>query len=119
MAFNSFPFLVFILVVFIVYFLMPGRLRWLVLLIASIVFYVFSTGWMIIYLAAATIITFSAAILLDKNNAKKADLIAQDVERISKQEKKEQASAINRRKKRYPDHCVVVGLQHSGLYEIL
>ena len=100
MAFNSFSFLVFILVVFIVYFLMPGRLRWLVLLIASIVFYIFSTGWMVVYLAAATIITFFAAILLDKNNVKKAEWTAQDTGSISKQEKKERTSAINRRKKR-------------------
>ena len=99
MAFNSFPFLVFILVVFVIYFIAPGRFRWFVLLIASLVFYVFSAGWMIFYIAAATLITFFAGIILDRHNVRKAELLALQPDSVTKEEKKKMVAENNQRKK--------------------
>ncbi|HAW20226.1 MAG TPA: membrane-bound O-acyltransferase family protein [Flavobacteriales bacterium] len=56
MVFNSLPFLIFFPIVLLMYYILPHRLRWILLLIASYVFYGF---WKLEYLA---LIVFSTII---------------------------------------------------------
>ncbi|MCW3123306.1 MAG: poly(beta-D-mannuronate) O-acetylase [Flavipsychrobacter sp.] len=71
MLFNSFAFLVFFPVVTLLYFLLPHKLRWMLLLIASCFFYMFFKPEYILILAATIVIDYIAGILLEDQPDKK------------------------------------------------
>ncbi len=58
MTFVSFPFIIFIAAVALVYFLVPKRFQWIVLLAASYLFYFLNSEWLILLLFATTFVTF-------------------------------------------------------------
>ncbi|TXK33885.1 MBOAT family protein [Pontibacter qinzhouensis] len=67
MLFNSFEFLIFFPVVITLYYLLPHRLRWALLLLASYVFYMF---WRVDYallLALSTLIDYACALMMGKH----------------------------------------------------
>ncbi len=65
MLFNSLPFLVFYLIVFIVHFLLPGKWRWTVLLAASCYFYMAFVPVYIFILIAIILVDYYAAIKME------------------------------------------------------
>jgi len=69
MLFNSFEFLLFYIIVSVLFFIINNKWRWLLLLIASYVFY---SSWSISYLGLiiiSTLVTYYSGILLDKQNS--------------------------------------------------
>jgi alginate O-acetyltransferase complex protein AlgI len=70
MLFNSFNFLVFFPVVTGLYFLLPHRFRWLLLLIASCAFYMFFIPWYIVILIFTIIVDYFAGIFIEKAEGK-------------------------------------------------
>jgi alginate O-acetyltransferase complex protein AlgI len=75
MLFNSIPFLIFFPVVTLLFFLLPHKFRWSLLLVASCFFYMFFKPEYILILAFTIIIDYYAGILLenapDKRQRKK------------------------------------------------
>ncbi len=65
MLFNSFQFLVFFPLVTLIYFLLPHKLRWFHLLVASCVFYMAFVPIYIIILFATIVIDYYAGILIE------------------------------------------------------
>ena len=65
MLFNSFEFLLFFPIVTIIYFLLPGRLRWLHLLIASCIFYMYFIPVYILILFFTIVVDYFAGILIE------------------------------------------------------
>ena len=90
MAFTSWQFLALVAVTVALYYLLPRRFQWILLLLASAAFYV-SGGWAgLVWLAAVAAVTWVAGLLLDRlNTARKA---------LPKGEKAA-AEAIKRKKK--------------------
>ncbi len=84
MLFNSIEFLLFFPVVSILYYLLPHQYRWLHLLLASCVFYMFFIPVYILILFFTIIIDYFAGILLEetKSGRKKIYLIASLVANI-------------------------------------
>jgi D-alanyl-lipoteichoic acid acyltransferase DltB (MBOAT superfamily) len=66
MLFNSFEFLVFFPTVVLLYFLLPHRFRWLLLLIASYTFYMFWRVDYAIILVISTLIDFLCSNMMDR-----------------------------------------------------
>ncbi len=66
MIFNSFSFLIFFPVVTLVYFLIPKRVRWVWLLIASYYFYMSWHAEYALLMAASTIVTYACALFIDR-----------------------------------------------------
>lgn len=58
MPFTSLSFLLFVAVTALIYFCFPKKHRWIILLVASYVFYWVSSNWVIIYMVATTLSTF-------------------------------------------------------------
>ena len=79
MLFNSLEFLIFFPVVTILYFLLPQKMRWFHLLVASCIFYMFFIPVYILILIFTIIIDYFAGILLEQapQNKKKFYLIRQ------------------------------------------
>ena len=68
MLFNSFQFLLFFPTVTVLYFLLPHRLRWQLLLLASCLFYMAFIPWYIVILIVTILIDYLAGLWLDKPN---------------------------------------------------
>lgn len=71
MLFNSFPFAVFFVLVTLLYFLLPYKWRWAMLLAASCFFYMFFKPVFIFILAFTIVIDYFAGILLENEPDKK------------------------------------------------
>jgi alginate O-acetyltransferase complex protein AlgI len=67
MLFNSFAFLIFFPVVTILFFLLPHRFRWLLLLVASCVFYMFFIPVYILILVFTILVDYFAGILIENS----------------------------------------------------
>jgi alginate O-acetyltransferase complex protein AlgI len=71
MLFNSFEFLVFFLVVLVLYYSIPHRFRWFLLLISSCFFYMAYKPVYLVVLFAIILIDYTAALFIEKNNKPK------------------------------------------------
>src|ERR1051326_960577 len=71
MLFNSFDFLLFFPTVTIIYFLLPHKLRWLHLIIASCIFYCFFIPAYILILLVTILIDYFAGINIEKTEGKR------------------------------------------------
>lgn len=70
MIFNSIPFLIFLPIVLIMYYLIPKRFRYIWLLFCSYFFYLSQSDTFVILLILSTIITYFSGILLYKTDEK-------------------------------------------------
>lgn len=67
MTLTSFSFLCFLIATGLVYYILPGRFQWIVLLISSIAFYYSSGGWAVLaFLLYGIFITYLGAVLLER-----------------------------------------------------
>lgn len=70
MLFNSFSFLIFFPIVTYLYFILPHRFRWGMLLAASCIFYMWFIPKYIIILAITIVIDYAAGILIENSSGK-------------------------------------------------
>ncbi len=76
MNFVSLAFIIFLISTFIIYFVTPKKYEWIVLLIASFIFYIWANWYFALYLLASIVVTYTAAILIAKqDNEKKKNWI--------------------------------------------
>ena len=74
MLFNSLLFLVFFVIVTVIYYLLPHRLRWLWLLVASSYFYMYFKPAYILIIFFTIIVDYCAGILIEKSEGHKRKL---------------------------------------------
>lgn len=75
MLFNSFSYIVFFPFIVILYYITPYRFRWLLLLAASIFFYLSFIPWYIVIIAATIGISYLAGIGLEQSRTKNKKMI--------------------------------------------
>lgn len=77
MTFNSLQFLIFLPIVILLYYLVPHKFRWLVLLIASYYAYMSWNPWLIFLILATTVVSYLAGLFIPKikNKAGKKALL--------------------------------------------
>ena len=66
MVFNSFEYVVFLPIVFVLYWVIPHKFRWLLLLITSYYFYMSWNPKYVVLILATTAVSYTAALLLEK-----------------------------------------------------
>lgn len=71
MLFNSFAFAIFLPIVFIIYWSMPHKYRWLLILVASYYFYMSWNAKYVVLILFTTIDSYVAAILIERENSEK------------------------------------------------
>ncbi len=65
MSFTSYIFIGFLVLLFLVYYLIPKKFQWMLLLGASYIFYAFA-GWScLIYIAVTTVATYISTYFID------------------------------------------------------
>ena len=72
MSFNSLEFLLFLPAVVLLYWLLPHKARWILLLAASYIFYMSWNVWLIGLILAVTVTAYVAGIAIDRADNRKA-----------------------------------------------
>ena len=71
MLFNSFAYMAFLPIVFIIYWMVPHKFRWILLLISSYYFYMSWNVKYVVLILFTTVISYSAAIIIEKSKDKR------------------------------------------------
>ena len=74
MSFTSVEFILLVTAAVVLYYLVPKRFQWIVLLAANYIFYLCGGVLLTGYLLAATVCTYAAGLALERLNAKKGQL---------------------------------------------
>lgn len=108
MLFTSYGFLLFIAVLGILYYVIPKKGQWILLLIASYLFYFIAGPVYVLYLAAVTLIVYFAARIIDKRLKEQNGFLSVHKSELSREEKKEYKAL--QKKKRMVFQVVAVAL---------
>ena len=83
MLFTSYKFIGFVILLVALYYVLPKKAKWPLLLLGSYVFYYFA-GWkFLFYILAVTVITYVAGLLISKNKAR-TDLVIEHMKAADK-----------------------------------
>ncbi len=88
MTFVSFGFIGFMILVAAVYFLIPRKWRWTVLLAASYLFYLINSEWLVLVLLAETAITFLTGLWIERVVKKTKQQIDRQKAELTKEARK-------------------------------
>lgn len=97
MTILSFSFIIFCLVLLIVYYMMPRKWRWTILLLGSIIFYYLYSKWLIVFPLLETIIIFVLGLVLNKKNEEIAALKTSDIPEDQRNTIKEKLKSSKKR----------------------
>lgn len=100
MSFISIEFALFVTATLFIYYIVPGRLRWIVLLAASYVFYWFSGAANFIYIGVTTISSYVCAAFIEKKGTEQKQYLKDNKESLTKEEKKSYKAGIRNKQKR-------------------
>ena len=108
MTFTSFSFALFVAVMLAVYYLIPKKGQWMLLLVGSYVFYLFAGVQYLGFLVLTTLTTYAATRLMDANLEKQKAYLAENKATLSRDEKKEYKSAVKKKNKVWMILCLVL-----------
>lgn len=106
MLFTSYEFIGFILVLFILFYAIPKRFQWILLLIGSYIFYYLARPVYVAYIFATTLVVYLVALKLDQKRDFQDKYISLHKEELSKEEKK----AFKAKEKKSRFHWMLIGL---------
>ncbi len=91
MSFVSLEFIGFVLATFILYYLFPRKIRWIILLVSSYIFYFLSSKSLIVFLLLSTLSIYFGTLLISKINDKEInkDLDKEEKKKIKLKRKKQ------------------------------
>lgn len=98
MLFTSYEFIAFLAIVFVLYYLVPKRAQWPLLLVFSYVFYYLADPRYLIFILVTTISTYVLSIRMEKINAEQNAYIAENKATLSREEKKAYKAKMKARK---------------------
>ena len=88
MLFTSYEFIAFLAIVFVLYYLVPKRAQWPLLLVFSYVFYYLADPRYLIFILVTTISTYVLSIRMEKINTEQNAYIAENKATLSREENK-------------------------------
>lgn len=116
MSLTSLSFLVFLFAVFLLYFLLPKKWQWIVLLVCSLAFYLLAGGIGIIYVLITSVSAYFAAFGMQKLEEKKTCFLRENKETLTKEEKKVYKNKIGLRRRWILIAAIIVNV---GLLAVL
>lgn len=118
MSINGSAFLLFLVVFAAAYYIAPKKLQWIVLLIASVCFYLSYSVAAALYLLITVLLTFGFSLRLDQMNR----TFERATEGLTRQEKREEKKKASKRKKRVLALALILNfaalavLKYSGFF---
>lgn len=107
MLFTSYEFLAFILVLFAIYYLIPKKYQWMLLLVASYLFYAVAGIGYIVYIVATTLSTYYASYKLNQLQQTQVNYIKENKASLSREERKEYKAAMKKKQKTWLVLCLL------------
>ncbi len=114
MAFVSFRFVAFMAILLILYFIIPKKYQWGLLLLGSYVFYVFASPYFLIFLLVSTITTYLCGYLLGRESSELSQRLHDGKGTITKEVRKEFKMKSQKRKKMVLVVCIITNLLILG-----
>lgn len=108
MSFVSLNFAVFVIVVLLLYYIVPLKYRWIVLLAASTYFYLLCGLKYIFYILFSIVTVYFAAIIIENKASWQKDYLKSHKEELSKEEKKSIKDSSKKYQKRILFICVLL-----------
>ena len=108
MLFTDASFIIGLVLLCTVYFLIPKKYRWMLLLAASLLFYAYAGIGYLLYIAATAVSTYFTAVTLDKWGTARKETLAAHKTDWSKDEKKAFKESANKKRFRLLVGCLVL-----------
>ena len=108
MQFTSVSFALFAATLLIVYYLLPGRGQWMLLLAASYVFYLWAGAEYLLFILLTTASTYAATMLMERNLSMQAKYLEENKKTLSRDEKKGYKARIKNRNRVWLILCLVI-----------
>ena len=99
MSFISITFALFVACVLAVYYIFPKKIRWVVLLVASYVFYTWTGFDNLAYILITTVSAYICAMLIEKRSAEQKKYLSENKESLTKEEKKAYKAGVKKKQK--------------------
>lgn len=97
MLFTSYEFIGFLLIVFVLYYLCPGKHQWKLLLAASYVFYFLADPVYLLYILTTTVTIYLGACRMERIGEEQKDYLKAHKAELSKEEKKEYKAGMKKK----------------------
>ncbi len=110
MDFISATFIVFVVILAGVYFMAPDKVKWLVLLAGSYIFYMASSVKLLLFLLFTTAVTFVCGLALGDINDKLSAYLKEHKQELSREDKKVLKNQASRKKKYVVAAAVLINL---------
>ncbi|MCR4656304.1 MAG: MBOAT family protein [Lachnospiraceae bacterium] len=117
MSFITLRFAGFVIIAVLLYYVVPRKWQWVVLLAASWYFYLCTGITRIFYILFTTASTFYTALLLEKRNIKQKAYIKDNKDTLSKEEKKEYKAAVKKKQKRLLFLCLLINFSILAFFK--
>lgn len=110
MYFTSYEFLGFVVLLGLLYYLLPKKAQWPLLLVGSLAFYAYSGPKFLIYIAITSLTVYGAGMLMDGDRNKVTAWLKANKETLSKDEKKEYKEKHKKVRLAYLLICLFINL---------
>ena len=108
MLFTSLGFLVFLAVLIPLYFLVPKKIQWIVLLVANAFFYVYAGTRGLIFISVTIVTTYIATMVISHLYASQEKYLKDNKESLSKEAKKAYKNKMQQKRRLVMILCAVV-----------
>ena len=108
MLFTSFHFILFITILFLLYYLIPKKFQWMLLLLASYLFYSFAGIQYLAYILLTTISTYLVSRQINRLQERQSDYIKENKESLTREERKAYKASIKKKQKGWLVLCLLL-----------
>lgn len=108
MQLTSVSFLLFAAATLVLYYLIPKKVQWVLLLIASYCFYLWAGVTYAAFILLTTLSTYGATMLMSKNISKRASYLAEHKATLSREERKAYKAGTKKRNRVWLVTCLVL-----------
>lgn len=108
MLFTSYSFIIFILLLFIIYYLIPKKYQWMLLLGASYLFYCFAGVKYILYILLTTISTYVVSYKISELQKNQSEYLKEHKGELSKEEKKAYKDSMKSKQWKWLLFCLLL-----------
>lgn len=117
MFLTSYSFILFVLICFGLYYIIPKKCQWFLLLVASYIFYFINGVFYPLFLVATSIITYVSAIFIEERSQKDEKWLKENKESLSREERKEFKEKTKKAKKRIMLSGLLICLLMLGIFK--
>lgn len=119
MSLTSTYFIIFMLILIPVYYLVPKKVQWCVLLAASLIFYCFG-GWTnLFYVIFTSLTAFASTVIMDKLSDEQKAYLKENKESLTKEQKKSYKEAVKKKRKAYMLAAVILNIALLCFFKFL